>query len=212
DLGICYPPQTRTLKVALPADAPSGPTAATGDPGFAALGRSLSGATGAGTPQLGVDASGAAQPLPLPAEQAFGFEAIAGDGNTVLLRFSPAPGYYLYRDRSSFRLAGHDGLAAGTPRWPPGVAHRDEHFGEVVVYFDQVDVPLPLRRSVGDAATVQLTATFQGCQDDGICYPPMTRTVEVALPAGGIEAAAAPAPGSEPMEPEPGSESVSPAD
>src|SRR5690606_14761744 len=112
DLGICYPPQTRTLKVALPADAPSGPTAATGDPGFAALGRSLSGATGAGTPQLGVDASGAAQPLPLPAEQAFGFEAIAGDGNTVLLRFSPAPGYYLYRDRSSFRLAGHDGIAA----------------------------------------------------------------------------------------------------
>ena len=211
DLGICYPPQTRTLKVALPAGTAGGPPGAAGDPGFNALGRSLAGAPGGGA-QLGIGTGGTAQPLPLPPEQAFGFEAIAGDGNTVLLRFTPARGYYLYRDRSSFRVGGHDGIAAGTPRWPPGVAHRDEHFGEVVVYFDQVDVPLPLRRTVADAATVQLTASFQGCQDDGICYPPMTRTVEVALPAGGIEATATPAPGSGPMEPEPGSDSVSPAD
>jgi len=206
DLGICYPPQTRTLKVALPAGASSGPAAAPSNSGFAALGRSLAGGPSAGTAQLGVDASGAAQALPLPPEQAFGFEAIAGDGNTLLLRFTPARGYYLYRDRSSFRLDGHDGIAAGKPRWPPGVAHRDEHFGEVVVYFDQVDVPLPLRRRVADAATVQLTATFQGCQDEGICYPPMTRTVEVALPVGEVEAAAALAPG------EQGSESLSPQD
>src|SRR5690606_34213116 len=108
---------------------------------------------------------------------------------------------------------------AGTPRWPPGTAHRDEHFGEVIVYFDQVDVPLPVRRSVAEAATVQLTATFQGCQADGICYPPMTRTVEVALPAGEIEKTTAPGlgqvvePGSVEPEPgsEPGSESLSPA-
>ena len=33
--------------------------------------------------------------------------------------------------------------------------------------------------------------TFQGCQTDGICYPPMTRTATVTLPAG--EGAAAPA-------------------
>ncbi len=55
--------------------------------------------------------------------------AIVGNGNTLLLRFSPARGYYLYRDKTSLRLdAGgaiacrHAALAAGTP-------HRDEHFG-----------------------------------------------------------------------------------
>ena len=216
DLGICYPPQTRTLTVALPAaGAPGGgvaPAAANG--GFAALGRSLAGGAGAPT---GIAAGGGAQPLPLPPEQAFGFEAIADDGNGLLLRFTPARGYYLYRDRSGFRIEGHDGIAAGTPRWPPGVAHRDAHFGDVVVYFDQVDVPLPLRRTSPEAATVRLTATFQGCQDEGICYPPMTRTVVVAVPAGRVEsaaeaqaaavpppdaaAAAAPASGSEPGDP-----------
>src|SRR5690606_20762766 len=46
------------------------------------------------------------------------------------------------------------------------------------------EVPLPLRRASGDAQQVTLTATFQGCQDEGICYPPMTRTVRIALPAG----------------------------
>ncbi|WP_298576371.1 protein-disulfide reductase DsbD [uncultured Luteimonas sp.] len=186
DLGICYPPQTRTLRVALPAgDAGGSGAAPAGDTRFTALGRSLAGAAPTGL--RGVDASGAAQPLPLPPEQAFGFEAIAGDGDTLLLRFTPAPGYYLYRDRSSFRVDGHAGIGAGAPGWPPGVAHRDEHFGEVVVYFDQVDVPLPLRRTTADAATVRLTATFQGCQDEGICYPPMTRAVEVALPAGTVD-------------------------
>src|SRR3546814_10994649 len=49
---------------------------------------------------------------------------------------------------------------------------------------DQVEVPLPLRRANADAQAVTLTATFQGCQDEGICYPPMTRTVRIALPAG----------------------------
>jgi thiol:disulfide interchange protein DsbD len=121
--------------------------------------------------------------LPLPPEQAFGFEAIAGDGETLLLRFTPAPGYYLYRDRTALALDAR-GIELGAPRWPQGVAHRDEHFGDVVVYFDRVDVPVPLRRSNAGAQTVVLTATFQGCQDEGICYPPMTRKVRVDVPAG----------------------------
>ncbi|MFT3763218.1 MAG: protein-disulfide reductase DsbD [Pseudoxanthomonas sp.] len=174
DAGICYPPQTRTLTVALPAD-----TAGTSTPGAR---------TGGGLPLFG-NAAGV-DALPLPAERAFGFEAIAGDGNTVLLRFTPAPGYYLYRDRNSFKVEGADGIAAGKPQWPAGANHHDEHFGDVVVYFDQVEVTLPLHRTRAGAANVDVVATFQGCQTDGICYPPMTRTVAVALPAGRVDAEA----------------------
>jgi thiol:disulfide interchange protein DsbD len=120
---------------------------------------------------------------PLPPEQAFGFEAIVDDANTLLLRFTPAKGYYLYRDKTTLRVSGADGIQAGSPRWPPGVQHRDEHFGDVVVYFDQVDVPLPLLRKTARAEAISVTATFQGCQTDGICYPPMTRSVALQLPA-----------------------------
>lgn len=182
DVGVCYPPQRRTLTVALPApaDAEAGRPVAGG---LAGLARALGGGAG-DQPLLGTRADGSSAPLPLPPEQAFGFEAIAGDGNTLLLRFTPARGYYLYRDRTRLQLADADGIALGKPRWPAGQQHFDEHFGQVVVYFDQVDVPVPLARSRAGAASVRLTATFQGCQTDGICYPPMTRTVTVALPAG----------------------------
>ena len=127
----------------------------------------------------------------MPPEQAFGVDAIAGDGNTLLLRFTPAPGYYLYRDKTRLELAGRDGSALegitlDRPRWPKGVSHRDEHFGDVIVYFDQVEVPVPVRREHADAVDGTLTVGFQGCQTDGICYPPMTRTLAVSLPAGSV--------------------------
>ncbi len=218
DVGVCYPPQTRTLNVALPsagaavvgaafvgaasaasssqslqdqnqkiaAEAAPTKAAPTSDSGFAALGKSL----GAGIQGslLGTAPNGASEALPLPPEQAFKFEAIADGGNALLLRFTPAKGYYLYRDKTSLKLDA-DGVALERPRWPKGQLHRDEHFGNVTVYFDQIDLPVPLRRTVADAQKVALTANFQGCQNDGICYPPMTRSVSLNLPTGSVEAA-----------------------
>ena len=181
DAGICYPPQTRKLVVKLPATG-----AATGLPG------SFGPAHAGGLPLFGPQASahGAVEALPLPQEQAFAFEAIAYDGNQLLLRLTPAPGYYLYRARTAMKLEGAKGLSLDRPRWPEGTAHRDEHFGDVVVYFSQVEVPVPLLRSHGNAAEATLKVTFQGCQNDGICYPPMTRAVKLAIPKGSITATA----------------------
>ncbi|MBF6024159.1 protein-disulfide reductase DsbD [Lysobacter niastensis] len=185
DAGICYPPQTRSVTVALSSAAAAEPLVPFGaQPGSAPSGGGLLGNT-----------PGATDALPLPPEQAFRFEAIAQDGNTLLLRFTPARGYYLYRDKTSLKLdaaAAKSGLSLGAPRWPQGVAHRDEHFGNVVVFFDEVEVPVPLGRTHADATPLRLTATFQGCQNDGICYPPMTRSIDVALPAGSVQAAAPP--------------------
>jgi len=183
DAGICYPPQTRSVTVALPAGGQDNakPLVNFGPRGNAPLGGGL----------LGQNAGTGTDALPLPPEQAFGFEAIAGDGNTLLLRFTPARGYYLYRDKTTLKLdaaATKAGFALGAPRWPKGVAHRDEHFGDVTVYFDQIDVPVAVSARTTEPATLRLTAGFQGCQTDGICYPPMTRVVDVALPARKVQA------------------------
>lgn len=189
DAGVCYPPQKRSLKVTLPAGSGAGAASAATPP--AAIGASPFNTPLAGTGGgLRLPGSANTQALPLPSERAFGFDAIVGDGNTVLLRFSPAPGYYLYRDRTSLKLEGTAGIRADKPVWPAAKSHRDEHFGDVAVYFDQVDVKLPLRRSRAEADQATLVITFQGCQTDGICYPPMTRRVKLALPAGKINARA----------------------
>ncbi|WP_264294773.1 protein-disulfide reductase DsbD N-terminal domain-containing protein, partial [Pseudomonas sp. K5] len=163
DAGVCYPPQKRSVQVKLPggsARADSAVTPALGGAAASPFNPPLAGGSAAG----GLRLPGAASPqsLPLPSERAFGFEAIVGDGNTVLLRFSPAPGYYLYRDRTSLKLEGAPGIRADKPLWPAAKSHRDEHFGEVSVYFDQVDVKRPLRRSVASAASATLVITFQG--------------------------------------------------
>ncbi|MBV6896166.1 protein-disulfide reductase DsbD family protein [Xanthomonas euvesicatoria] len=211
DAGVCYPPQRREIRLDLPAADATGAraTAAPRENLGALVPRNAAGPRlfGASGQTAGVDA------LPLPAEQAFNFEAIVGDGNSLLLRFTPAPGYYIYRDRTSLALEGASGVRTGLPRWPQGKAHRDEHFGDVVVYFDQAEVTLPLLRDHPDPAHVTLVATFQGCQTDGICYPPMTRRVALDVPAGTVspqnQAQAAPlmisplAAGQAPAEPAP---------
>lgn len=204
DAGVCYPPQKRVVQVTLPGGgggaAAALPTARV--TGVSAFNTPLAGAGSGGG--LRLPGSSNSQALPLPSEQAFGFDAIASDGNTLLLRFSPAPGYYLYRDRISLKLEGSAGVLAATPRWPAAQSHRDEHFGDVSVYFNQVEVPLPLRRTVTDAVDSTLVVTFQGCQTDGICYPPMTRRVKLSIPAGKISAhAGQPAPRSEMIRPLP---------
>ncbi|HDS1218452.1 protein-disulfide reductase DsbD [Stenotrophomonas sp. TWI143] len=204
DAGVCYPPQKRVVQVTLPGGgggaAAALPTARV--TGVSAFNTPLAGAGSGGG--LRLPGSSNSQALPLPSEQAFGFDAIASDGNTLLLRFSPAPGYYLYRDRTSLKLEGSAGVLADTPRWPAAQSHRDEHFGDVSVYFNQVEVPLPLRRTVTDAVDSTLVVTFQGCQTDGICYPPMTRRVKLSIPAGKISAhAGQPAPRSEMIRPLP---------
>lgn len=203
DAGLCYPPQTRTLTVSLPggpaskaaspqpaATAPAASDADVFNPlarnGGGGLAGGLRGALGSGNDTVRTA---------LPEDRAFGFEAIVGDGNTLLLRFTPADGYYLYRDRTAVSLEA-DGITPGTPQWPAGSAHHDEHFGAVTVYFRQIDVPLPLYRSKPDAQAVTLRVTFQGCETDGICYPPMTRSVRLSLPRGEVRAAPAARPAS----------------
>jgi thiol:disulfide interchange protein DsbD len=168
DVGVCYPPHQKRITVDLP------PEAGATSPAFT-LQQALGG-TPSSSPAPGTET------LPLPPEAAFAFEAIAASSTEVLMRFTPAPGYYLYQDRSRFEIVAGDDVALASPQWPKGSQHTDEHFGAVIVYFDQVEVPLALRRMDTAAQTITLEATFQGCQTDGICYPPMTRRVDIALP------------------------------
>ena len=180
DAGICYPPQTRTLKVAL--------AGAAGDAGFGFAKK------GGGLFGFGNANTGATDAAPLPVEQAFTSEVIADGGNTLLLRLTPAKGYYIYRDKLSVRLEAGKGLSATLPppaKLPKAQPYRDEHFGNVAVYFDQVEIALPVTRSVTNAAKGTLLLGLQGCQTGGICYPPMTRRLAISLPAGTITPVAA---------------------
>ena len=171
DPKICFPPQKKILTIALPAapaaTAPASLTAALGTATGNASASSLIGGN-----------------QPLPAEQAFRFEAIATGPDQVLARFTMPTGYYLYRDKTSFHTAADSGDSLGTPAFPAGTQHSDANFGATTVYFDQVDIPVPLSRTNNAAHTLALTANFQGCKENSVCYPMLERTLTVSLPAG----------------------------
>jgi thiol:disulfide interchange protein DsbD len=187
DPKICYPPHPTELTLDLPAGTAA--TAATPPAAGSSIGSGGSG----GLIQLGGSGStpGATDNAPLPAEQAFVFEAIAQSPTEILARWTMPKGYYLYRDKSTVALADGSGVRLGVPRWSQGVDHTDEHFGTVKVYFDQVELPIPLARERGEKQSVKVHAEYQGCQDNGICYPVMQRDVSIELPTAGAEQLAA---------------------
>jgi len=168
DPKICYPPHPTSLTL----DVPAGATAAASTPADSSTPLSLAS-------KLGV----AADSEPLPSEQAFVFEAIAASPTGLLARWTMPKGYYLYRDKSSVKITGGEGVTLGAPQWPKGVDHTDEHFGTVQVYFDQVELPIPLKREKSAAQTIEVEGEYQGCQEDGICYPVMTKAVSIEMPA-----------------------------
>lgn len=174
DPKICYPPHTERLELALPAAAAT-PGAGTDADAGNALGAALS--------QLGSNGPATSNGAPLPPEQAFRFAALAQNPQQLLLRWTMPKGYYLYRDQTTLTLSHADGVTL-TPVWPAGVSHRDEHFGEVTVYFDEVELPVTVSGDLGGRQQLALIARFQGCQDGGLCYPVMTRTVDIDLGSG----------------------------
>jgi thiol:disulfide interchange protein len=117
----------------------------------------------------------------LPEAEAFRASALAIDGQTVLVRIAAPKDYYLYRDKFAFVLSA-DGTSA-TPEMPVGQPFKDEHFGDVEVYFGGVDVPLKLTRTSGAPAQATLAMEFQGCKKDVVCYPVMRRVMRLDLPS-----------------------------
>lgn len=167
---LCYPPTEQTLRIELPAP-DTGPSAGLlADPLAAAPAGALLGA-------------GPAAPALQP-EEAFVYEAIAFDSDTALVRFTAQPGYYLYVDKFRFDVSAAGPIRIRGADWPEGVIKDDPEFGPVPVYYGQVEVPVHFDRPAGPALEIVMEADFQGCRDGDICYPPMSRAVTFALPAG----------------------------
>jgi len=175
DIGVCYPPLIRNVTVTLPAA--SAPAGAPGP---------LDKLTRLGD-ELGLSTQ---QDQFLPPDQAFVFEAGVVDEDTLKASWTIADAYYLYRDKISFRLEA-DGMRLGNVSLPPGKVKEDPFLGRQEVYYQSVEVLLPLIRSHGKAVEVKLTAAYQGCADAGLCYPPATKTVKLSVPPGPVAGTAA---------------------
>jgi len=119
----------------------------------------------------------------LPPDQAFSLQATARDAYTLQASFNVTPGYYLYRDKIKFETA--DGkikiLAVNLPK---GEMKQDPSFGAIEVFHQSFQAEITLERPDAAATGMTLNATYMGCSEDGLCYPPIKKTIQLALPDG----------------------------
>ena len=171
DMGICYPPYQTTTKVNLPAATQAAAAKANGLSDVKQLGNELGLAQG--------------EPQFLPPDEVFVLSAESRDGQLVA-NWDVADGYYLYKDKIQFRLKdAPQGVSLGTPQLPEGKIKDDEFFGRLEVYLKDFSATVPVQ---GAGGPVAVDVTYQGCSEQGLCYPPQTRTVSYD-PAGGAAGA-----------------------
>ncbi|MFT5769293.1 MAG: thiol:disulfide interchange protein DsbD, partial [Lysobacterales bacterium] len=163
---LCYPPTVQELEIPLPVEK---------------SGNSLADVFGETLP---ANSSGLIQSVePLQAEQAFQYEAIGLSAETILVRFTAQPGYYLYVDKFAFRIPAADGFEVRSVVLPPGTIKDDPEFGPVPVIYDQVEIPVRINRPAGLEQQLVLEVDYQGCLDGEICYPPQTGWAELLIGA-----------------------------
>jgi thiol:disulfide interchange protein DsbD len=101
----------------------------------------------------------------------------ASDGN-ILLNWTIAPGYYLYKSRFNFIS---DDVSVGDAVFPKGVIEDDPYIGKTEIYKDSVSIKLPIKKIEVSSASALLKVAFQGCAEAGFCYPPETIDVAIAI-------------------------------
>jgi len=113
------------------------------------------------------------------------------ESQSILVSFALYPKVYLYQHRFDFELVDLNGNLlndfAGLTL-PAGKPKVDEIFGDVEVYFDLLDIELPL--TAVPLVPAQLNVRYQGCLEDVLCYPPRTETFPINF-VGNTDAPAA---------------------
>ncbi|WXL25163.1 protein-disulfide reductase DsbD [Ectopseudomonas mendocina] len=112
----------------------------------------------------------------LPVGEAFKLSLVSSTPDSAKIRFVAAPGYYLYRHRLNF-ASEPAGILKAQPTLPAGLAKTDDYFGDVEVYYEILDIDIPLNNP--DNQPFKLKVGFQGCADKGLCYPPETNVLDI---------------------------------
>jgi thiol:disulfide interchange protein DsbD len=118
----------------------------------------------------------------LDPDVAFQLIADADGPDRIRVHWTIHEGYYLYKSRVKVATAS-DKVKLGAVSLPTGEKKTDDYFGEQEVFHNELVASVPVSRAPGSAVEVPLDVTYQGCAEAGLCYPPITKTLNVSLPA-----------------------------
>ena len=203
DIGICYPPLKQTLMVDTASSARVMPTAyvtptASADENQVTQLQALLTGTGLelSTSNINTDSSssnaldilqslgeeiGLADDVEIPhPDEAYQLSAKLDKDDVIQTHILIAEHTYLYRDKVDIRVVGGNGHRVGNYVLPEGEEKQDEFLGDTVVFHDQLKVSIPIISEANASDEYSLSYQYQGCVEDRICYPPITKYLKVA--------------------------------
>ncbi|HIG0328667.1 TPA: protein-disulfide reductase DsbD [Legionella pneumophila] len=116
---------------------------------------------------------------PLPASEVFKVNVKKIDPNTFAIQWDILPKYFLYSDRIQLNSDNDDIAQLGTLRFPTPLTKTDKQGRTFKVYRNQLTLPVGVLGITPGETIINLR--FQGCADDGFCYPPETRQIKLAI-------------------------------
>lgn len=117
----------------------------------------------------------------LKPEQAFKLSVQTRDAQTLLADFEVTPGYYLYRERISFKLKEGSTSSIASIELPRGEMKHDANFGEMEVYHQPFQAVVKLQHAGPPPSGIALLASYQGCSEKGLCYAPIRKAFDLEL-------------------------------
>lgn len=108
-----------------------------------------------------------------PADQVFRVHAAWTDHGGVKLSWIIAPGHYLYRNRMA-AVVKNRSVQIDTK---PGEFKDDPNFGLTEIYRQSAEAVVALEAT---SAGNRLIVTYQGCAEDTLCYPPISKSVDLS--------------------------------
>ncbi|MFN3234613.1 MAG: protein-disulfide reductase DsbD [Gammaproteobacteria bacterium] len=115
----------------------------------------------------------------IPTQQAFHFDATIIKGKTLKIVWDITPGYKLYRDQITIKTTANSKVTLGKFYLPDGIVKDDPTLGRTQLFTGQLKIAIPLKHV--EKKYLEILVSYQGCSEQGVCYPPMSRHLYVAL-------------------------------
>ena len=116
---------------------------------------------------------------PPPAEEVFQLSVKQLDPNTFTADWNIKKGFFLYKDRIKFTEPPGSNFHLGAIPFPEALQRKDAQGKTYIIYRDKLTLPVAVLGSQPGEAL--LDVHYQGCSDEGFCYPPQTSQVKLTI-------------------------------
>ena len=124
--------------------------------------------------------------IPEP-DKAFQLAAVIDGNNIIQAEIQIYNHTYLYKNKMKFTLVDGPGHSIGAISLPKGDEKNDEFFGLMEVYHDYFKVSAPIISEAGASNQLVVAMGYQGCVEDKICYPPITKYLKIDLASKSLQ-------------------------